>query len=696
MAASITSSRSPAVPTLESTDSLETKSVQLEWKVGNLKQLFEQTKGDAKSKCVKSALFDNSRWQVFLYPNSGHEQYVSLYLSCEPTAMERERALAEQAGGIGGTSTSGDEGKGKDKERVPWRRDGKFKFTFDVRSLDRRVTFKQMEADNHSFTWRERNWGYASMISRREAYYNNPNTRNADAFLVVCTITSSPSLPSVPSSPQVLIPKNLVHAYASLFDDPAYADVLFRIRPENGRRDRKGNVKEKRLYAARKILAGRSEYFDTMFNSGFSETTIPLATRSRSRNRASTLSELDDDGDFSLDESDEPSVGGCEGWDEDDDSAVDESEYDEEEGEERFEDFAAAPVTVAVVAEEADPEPPSSFGEPVSSNPAPGQAPTSPVTTRTSQLAPSSAPRSRTSSTSLTDDERDSSTSPSLTTQEEVPEESEEAQYEPEQQTTPPPSRRTSRFVDALSAPQSPAKAFAPSANTALAPFHGGKTFATVPSRNAARRSRSKGDGRARFEVIVTDAAYSTFRSLLNYLYTDSITFAPLASTYYVAKDHATAASLPFAYSTRREYLLAHSPQLLQGSGSSVGACSSKAIYRLADKMGLTELKERAYEHVVQSLTAQNIVYEVFGSFSQRFDEIRRVEVAFLLEKWNDVRSSPQMRKVFDLLRTGRFPGFEDVWIELVQCLEVVPTPPPVASAAQASAAGEREVEDAR
>jgi hypothetical protein len=34
-----------------------------------------------------------------------------------------------------------------------------------------------MEADNHSFTWKERNWGYAAMISRREAYYNNPNTR---------------------------------------------------------------------------------------------------------------------------------------------------------------------------------------------------------------------------------------------------------------------------------------------------------------------------------------------------------------------------------------------------------------------------------------------------------------------------------------------------------------------------------------
>jgi len=30
-------------------------------------------------------------------------------------------------------------------------------------------------------------------------------------------------------------------------------------------------------------------------------------------------------------------------------------------------------------------------------------------------------------------------------------------------------------------------------------------------------------------------------------------------------------------------------------------------VYRLADKMGLAELKERAYDHVVSSLTAQNV-----------------------------------------------------------------------------------------
>jgi hypothetical protein len=48
----------------------------------------------------------------------------------------------------------------------------------------------------------------------------------------------------------------------------------------------------------------------------------------------------------------------------------------------------------------------------------------------------------------------------------------------------------------------------------------------------------------------------------------------------------------------------------------------------------------------------------------------------------NEVRSSAQMRTVFDYLRTSRFPGFEDVWFEIVQNLEVKipPALPPSAS----------------
>ncbi|GAA5978933.1 hypothetical protein JCM5350_004182 [Sporobolomyces pararoseus] len=259
--ASSSYSRPTAVPSLDSSDVLETRSVQLEWKVNNLKQLFDSTKGETKSKCVKSPLFDNSRWQIFLYPNSGHEQYVSLYLSAEPTPFEKERGASESA--LFDPPKLGKDGKEKEKEKdkLPWRREGKYKFTFEARDLNRRLTFKQMEAENHSFSSKERNWGYQSFWRRSEAYYNNPATRSSDAFLIICTITSSPTLPVTPSVPLLSVPKDLVNSFASLFDDPEYCDVVFRIRPEDEEGKRKG--REKRLYAAKKILSGRSEYFES-------------------------------------------------------------------------------------------------------------------------------------------------------------------------------------------------------------------------------------------------------------------------------------------------------------------------------------------------------------------------------------------------------------------------------------------------
>jgi len=39
----------------------------------------------------------------------------------------------------------------------------------------------------------------------------------------------------------------------------------------------------------------------------------------------------------------------------------------------------------------------------------------------------------------------------------------------------------------------------------------------------------------------------------------------------------------------------------------------------------------------------------------------------------NEVRSSPSMSKVFTYLRTNRFPGFEEVWLSLLENLEYRP-----------------------
>ncbi|KAM0787001.1 hypothetical protein ACM66B_006270 [Microbotryomycetes sp. NB124-2] len=644
---------------LASQEFVETRSVTLEWKVSNIKQLFESSQGQTKSKCVKSALFDNHRWQVFLYPNSGHEQYVSLYLSCEPTQAEKERGLAEQAawaqttaaaaaasgsgpsvpagsgrtsnppslsgiaheqaafsfGASGAGAASGKSHALKDG-KGPWRREGKFKFTFEAKTADRRMTFKQMEANDHSFDDSARNWGYANFAKRSELYFNNPAVRVADAFLIVCTIVYSPTPPSPPPLPRLLIPPDLVSAYASLFDDPEYSDVVFRIQPAKRPRTR-----ERRLYAAKKILSGRSEYFEAMFTSGFNESAIQLTTADPStHSRApSQFEELEDDGnDFDEDED----------WDDDDSEA----ETDEDGNSQMSVDDRRAGPTLSTQSPSID----------------------------LASLQASSGGLARSAAVRSTDGQDDD-------------EEMDSERVRDVDGRSTPERHGQSTFVDAPVAPDSPTKPAAHRQTSLPAP---------VSAARDKRRSRQI-DSRPRFEVIVTDAGYQSYRALLHYLYTDSITFAPLSSNYHVAREAATLSGVPFPFKSKREYLLANTPFAsaagttgvssgLHANGSPV-PCSAKETYRLADKLGLTELKDRAFEHIVKNLTVQNIPLEVFGTFASQFEEVKRVEIAFLLDRWNEAKGTRSMRRVFEYLRTGKFPGFESVFFKLLENLEFVP-----------------------
>jgi hypothetical protein len=83
-------------------------------------------------------------------------------------------------------------------------------------------------------------------------------------------------------------------------------------------------------------------------------------------------------------------------------------------------------------------------------------------------------------------------------------------------------------------------------------------------------------------------------------------------------------------------------------------------------------------QHIVKSLTVDNVPYEVFSGFSAMFSQIRKVrdalalpvpatdgdgdqvEVSYFLDNWAEIRSSPAMRNVWQQIRLGRHPGFEE------------------------------------
>jgi len=212
---------------------------------------------------------------------------------------------------------------------------------------------------------------------------------------------------------------------------------------------------------------------------------------------------------------------------------------------------------------------------------------------------------------------------------------------------------------------------------------------AQIILRGAAAFAEREVPGPPKLRVVVKDVAYATYRAVLYYLYTDRIRFAPLSSSFHsscssgticiqVANDsqaslgsatRAGPVEVPAGAGSRREWI----QDWIRDNPGHPLPCSAKAVYRLADKLGLAELKSRAFEHITKSLTVENVPYEVFSNFSATFEVVRKVEVKYFLDHWAEIRSSDAMRNVWHQIRLGRHPGFEEVWPVIATHLEFKP-----------------------
>lgn len=546
------------------TEFQESTSITFEWTLRGLKNLFDSTKGDTKSKVTKSARFGGGSWQILFYANAGTTKegssdtggFVSLYLSCEPTTEEKEAAL-------------GDSGR--------WNREGIYKFSFELRNIGKTVVYNLKEAHNHSFSYKTANWGWAQFARRDAVYYQSTPVKAQDAFVIICTITSSPANPRpIPTLPRQPVPKVLLDTVGALLDDPLYSDVQFIIprRHQDFRYAR-------RIWASRRMLE-RAEYFETMFNSSFAETLEGTTATPKSASRGLT------------------SPGGT-------DSGTIMHEFEDSDDED--------------------------------------------------------------------DDVFDTS---SISSEQDLP-----------------PTTSTNLEASSIYVVDSPTEhADRKRAEEAVCST---SSHSQMSPRSMTHRPLDSFHGSSKMTVVVRDIAYTTYRAMLYYLYTDSIVFAPLSSSF-MGNNSGTAraasssvVSLPStppegsgqvpgakrvaqqdSASTRSEWI----SDWMKNNPGRPAPCSAKAAYRVADRLDLGELKERAAQHIFKSLTVDNIALEVFSPFAAAFDEIRKVEIDFFLTHWQEIRASESMRDVWQQIRNGRHPGFEEVWPLIAQSLEFKPTGP--------------------
>ncbi|KAJ6501751.1 hypothetical protein DFH09DRAFT_1441573 [Mycena vulgaris] len=145
--------------------------------------------------------------------------------------------------------------------------------------------------------------------------------------------------------------------------------------------------------------------------------------------------------------------------------------------------------------------------------------------------------------------------------------------------------------------------------------------------------------------VIVRGTAFKTWKALLYYLYTSKLAFSIKPVAQVVA------------------------------DGYGAPACSAKSMYRLADKLGLDELKAASLSSIRASFSTENIVQAVFSKFTSIYPEVQDAEVEFLFLLDNFPALKEEVDRVLDGLCRGEQPHCVDVLRKIVAGRNSQPRP---------------------
>ncbi|KAF7324126.1 hypothetical protein MKEN_00635000 [Mycena kentingensis (nom. inval.)] len=138
--------------------------------------------------------------------------------------------------------------------------------------------------------------------------------------------------------------------------------------------------------------------------------------------------------------------------------------------------------------------------------------------------------------------------------------------------------------------------------------------------------------------IPVGGTAYKTWNALIFYLYTNKISFT-------------------------------QNPSPIQ----EIPTCSAKSMYRLADKLGLEPLKALAFTAVKAHLTTENIVREVFSTFTCMYSEVQEAQVTFALDNFEAIQG--ELDAMLERVCQGEYPAATDVLRRLVKGRNASPRP---------------------
>jgi hypothetical protein len=176
-----------------------------------------------------------------------------------------------------------------------------------------------------------------------------------------------------------------------------------------------------------------------------------------------------------------------------------------------------------------------------------------------------------------------------------------------------------------------------------------------IASRRNAEEATSK-TSIPRKTITIKDSTYTTYLSVLLWIGTGFIRFAPLKSTYtFPSKAPIAEGGGP---QSRAQYLL----ESISGSKSTLPLpASPKSVYRLAHYLGLEDLTKLALNDLAKKLGPTNVTHELFGDVATNYPEVRQLCLEKMVKNWAAVSTS----KTFKAAKARAEAGELDVGLIL-------------------------------
>ncbi|KAI0339997.1 hypothetical protein BDW22DRAFT_1360470 [Trametopsis cervina] len=160
----------------------------------------------------------------------------------------------------------------------------------------------------------------------------------------------------------------------------------------------------------------------------------------------------------------------------------------------------------------------------------------------------------------------------------------------------------------------------------------------------------------SKYRVVVPDVAADTWQALIGFIYTGTIRFAPLKSQ-----------GIAFRRRERRKHC--------EDNPNLPPLCSPKSIYRLADIVGIQELKDLALKDLESRITAETISQEMFSKFSSTYEEVLQMELENLYANCMLAVVMPELLERIASITHGDLPHSEVVLSALIRKLSALLIP---------------------